>query len=487
MSIAIAVDQGTTSSRAIAFKADGTIVASHSQPLACHYPHPGWVEQDANELWQGQRHCLQFLVENHDLDGQQQFSVGITNQRETTIIWDATTGIPIGPAIVWQCRRSASYCDALDFKQKLMIREKTGLVADAYFSATKIRWLLDNIEGAQALAEQGQLRFGTVDTWLMWNLSDGQSHITDATNASRTMLYNIHQHCWDNELLALFNIPASLLPEVVASGGLHCTFEHQGKQLQFGAIIGDQQAALYGQECTEAGLAKNTYGTGCFMLMHTGNQAIESNHGLLTTVALNSDGSNGYALEGSVFMAGATMQWLRDELGIIADLQESSEIAAGLESNLGVYLIPAFTGMGAPHWQQDCSASIVGLTRGSNKNHLIRAGLESIAHQSADVIAAMTNDLHSVIKTLKVDGGASNNEFLMQFQADLLDCQVIKPYVSEITAFGAAKLAALSLGQWQSEQINIEINNRYQPKLDAVKVRTLRHEWLRALQHCLNY
>ena len=449
----IALDQGTTSSRTIIFDHDANVVAISQREFSQIYPKAGWVEHDPMEIWASQSSTLIEALARAGIHSDEVAGIGITNQRETTILWDKTTGKPVYNAIVWQCRRSQPLCEFLrEAGYEEYIRQNTGLVLDPYFSATKIRWILDNVEGARDKAEAGDLLFGTIDTWLVWKLTEGKVHVTDPTNASRTMLYNIHQQAWDPVLLEALDIPASILPEVKPSCAVYgkTRIAGEGGEIPVAGMAGDQQSALFGQLCIDEGMAKNTYGTGCFLLMNTGLQAVQSNHGLLTTIAVGPKGEVNYALEGSVFMGGATIQWLRDELGLIRDAQDTEYFALKVNDNNGVYLVPAFVGLGAPYWDASARGALVGLSRGANRNHIIRAALEAIAYQSRDLLDAMTKDSGVELKQLKVDGGAVANDFLMQFQADITDVEVQRPKVTETTAMGAAFLAGLAVGFWQS-------------------------------------
>lgn len=448
----MALDQGTTSSRCIIFDRTGAMRSAVQKEFRQHYPKPGWVEHDALEIWETTLEVARGAMAESGLSAADIAAIGITNQRETTVVWDRFTGKPVCPAIVWQCRRTAPMADALiaaGWSDK--IRVKTGLVPDAYFSGTKLRWILDNVPGARARAEAGELLFGTIDTWLIWNLTGGRCHVTDYTNAARTMLFNIHTLQWDPALLDMLEIPASMLPEVRPSS---CIYGHTlpgmiGGGIPIAGAAGDQQAALFGQCCFAPGEVKNTYGTGCFLLMHTGAHAVASQNGLLTTLAASPDGTAQYALEGSVFVAGAAVQWLRDELHVIESAAETEALARSVPNTAGGYVVPAFTGLGAPYWDPYARGAIVGLTRGFGRAHLARATLESLAYQVADVCRAMEQDAGLPLRCLKVDGGASANSFLMQFQADLLDAQVLRPRCIETTALGAAYLAGLAVGYWQ--------------------------------------
>ncbi|MFB6456334.1 glycerol kinase GlpK [Chitinophaga sp. Hz27] len=458
----MALDQGTTSSRAIIFDKAGAIKAVAQKEFTQIFPQPGWVEHDPTEIWSSQIGVATEAIAKAGLDGTAIAAIGITNQRETTVVWNRTTGKPVYNAIVWQDRRTAALCDSLKAAGKeAMVREKTGLVIDAYFSGTKIKWILDNVAGARELANKGELAFGTVDSWLIWNLTHGEVHATDITNASRTMLYNIHTQQWDTELLAMLDIPASVLPEVKESSEV-CGLTTPGMfaaQIPIAGIAGDQQSALFGQMCTAPGMVKNTYGTGCFMLMNIGEQHILSKNNLLTTVAWKVNGKVNYALEGSIFIAGAIVQWLRDGLGIIRSSAEVEALAASTTQNDGVYLVPAFAGLGAPHWDQHARGTLVGMTRGTNAGHIARAALEGIAYQTMDVLKAMEADANMNITELRVDGGATANNLLMQFQADILQTQVVRPGITETTALGAAYLAGLATGYWQDlEEIRSQWN-----------------------------
>lgn len=449
----LAFDQGTTSSRAIIFDKQGKQVAIAQKEFTQFYPKPGWVEHDANEIWSTQIGVVAEAILKVGLQAKDIEAIGITNQRETTVVWDKQTGEVVYNAIVWQDRRTADFCDALkELGHEPAIREKTGLVIDSYFSATKIRWILENVAGAREKAEAGRLAFGTIDSWLIWKMTNGERHVTDVTNASRTLLYNINTLSWDEELLQLFGIPASMLPEVKSSSEIVGETSNTlfATRIPIAGIAGDQQAALFGQMCTKAGMVKNTYGTGCFMLMNIGEQPILSNHKLVTTIAWKIGDQVHYALEGSIFIAGAVVQWLRDSLGIISSSAEVEELARKVKGSDGVYLVPAFAGLGAPHWNQHARGTMVGMTRGTTSAHIARAALESIAYQTLEVLKAMEADANIEIKELRVDGGATSNDLLMQFQADILGTQVVKPEVMEVTAIGAAYLAGLATGYWNS-------------------------------------
>lgn len=443
----LALDQGTTSSRSIIFDKNGTIVQTAQKEFTQIFPQPGWVEHDAEEIWATQRGTIAEVLALANSSMSDLAAIGITNQRETTVVWDRLTGKPVYNAIVWQDRRTAQYCDKLKEQGHAgSIQQKTGLVIDAYFSATKLAWILDNVEGLRDRAAKGELAFGTIDSWLVWKLTNGTVHVTDVSNASRTMLYNIHTLAWDKELLELFNIPETILPQVKASSEVYGEFDH----VPIAGIAGDQQAALFGQQCTTAGMVKNTYGTGCFMLMNTGEKAITSKNNLLTTIAWQINGKTEYALEGSVFIGGAVVQWLRDGLKIITTSSDVEKLAATVTDSVGVYMVPAFAGLGTPHWNPYARGSIYGLTRGSSDAHIARAALDSIAYQTYDVLKAMEADSGIPITELRVDGGATANNSLMQFQSDLLNIPVVRPVITETTALGAAFLAGLAVGYWSS-------------------------------------
>lgn len=483
----LALDQGTTSSRSILFDKTGSIVGLAQKEFKQHYPQPGWVEHDAHEIWETQLGTLVEVLAKGRIQPQQIAAIGITNQRETTVIWDRATGEPIAPAIVWQDRRTAELCDTIRSQGKApLLQEKTGLILDAYFSATKIKWLLDHTPGAREKANKGELAFGTMDCWLIWKLSNGKVHATDVTNASRTLLYNIHQLEWDKELLELFDIPASLLPTVVASSGVLGNCEViPGHSIPIAGVAGDQQAALFGQLCVDPGMVKNTYGTGCFMLMNTGEKAIHSTNNLLTTIAWQVDGITEYALEGSVFIGGAVVQWLRDQLKVIHSAPDIEKLASTVPDSQGVYVVPAFAGLGAPYWNAYARGTIFGLTRGSNQAHIARAALESIAYQSADLLRAMQADASIPILELRVDGGATVNDLLMQFQSDLLNCQVVRPIVTETTALGAAYLAGLAVGYWQNKEELRSLwksDHVFKPTIDTATRNNLVQGWQRAVK-----
>ena len=453
MKYIVALDQGTTSSRAIVFDYEQNIVAVGQKEFKQIYPQPGWVEHDPMEIWATQYGVLQEALIKAGITMADVAGIGITNQRETTIVWEKATGRPIYNAIVWQCRRTTELCDQLNAEGwEDYIRDTTGLVIDAYFSASKVSWILDHVPGARERAEKGELLFGTVDSWLVWKLTNGAVHVTDYTNASRTMLYNIRELKWDDKLLARFNIPRCMLPEVRNSSEIYGYVQSEGARVPVAGIAGDQQAALFGQACFTEGSAKNTYGTGCFLLMNIGQQYIASKNGLITTIAATMNDEVEYALEGSIFVGGAVIQWLRDELHLIENSAESEEYAAELADNGGVYLVPAFVGLGAPYWDMYARGSILGLTRGTGRSHIIRAALEAIAYQTNDVLQAMVEDSGQTLTELKVDGGACRNNFLMQFQADIINCAVKRPAITETTALGVAYLAGLAVGYWNSKE-----------------------------------
>lgn len=487
----LALDQGTTSSRCILFDKSGRICSMAQKEFEQIYPKPGWVEHNPKEIWSSQLAVAIEAMAKVGAKPEEISGIGITNQRETTICWDRETGEPVYNAIVWQCRRTAAMIDALvEQGFDKTVREKTGLVPDAYFSASKIAWILENVEGARKKAEAGQLLFGTVDTWLIWNLTKGAVHVTDFTNASRTMLFDIHRLQWDDEILSYFHIPKNMLPEVKPSSYVygHTETSVLGGEIPIAGAAGDQQAALFGQCCFEPGDVKNTYGTGCFLLMNTGNKAIRSKGGLLTTIAAGTDGQVEYALEGSVFVAGAAIQWLRDGMRMIKNAPQSEEYAVEVENTGGVYVVPAFAGMGAPYWNPYARGTIVGLTRGCSKEHFIRATLESIAYQTVDVLRAMEKDAGMTLKSLKVDGGASANNFLMQFQADILDTRVRRPKCIETTALGAAYLAGLATGYWKDkEEIkeNWQLGRELTPSMKEDERMALLKGWKRAVKCAL--
>lgn len=489
----LALDQGTTSSRAILFDRDARIVCVAQKEFTQHFPQPGWVEHDPIEIWETQIGVAGDVLRQTGVHPEEVAAIGITNQRETTVIWDRETGQPIHRAIVWQDRRTAGICDSL--KERGLegrVRKQTGLVVDAYFSATKIKWMLDHVEGAREQAASGNLLFGTIDSWLIWNLTGGRSHVTDVTNASRTMLYNIHSLEWSGDLLNDLGIPESLLPEVKGSSEiLGYTDESlfDGVRIPISGVAGDQQAALFGQGCLEKGMAKNTYGTGCFMLMNTGEKAVTSTSGLLTTIAWKIDGRVDYALEGSVFIAGAAVQWLRDGLKIIDSSGESESCASQVDDAAGVYLVPAFTGLGAPYWDMYARGAVFGLTRGTTREHLVRATLDSMAYQSKDVLMAMEQDAGVPLKSLKVDGGASANQILMQFQSDIINVKVERPAIIETTALGAALLAGLAVGFWDYDRMT-KLNPPdavFEPRMDEQTRIKLYHGWKEAVKRTFDW
>ncbi len=481
----LSLDEGTTSARAILFDKNANPVSVAQREFTQIYPKPSYVEHNPLEIYSAQVSALSECITKAGVDPREIAAVGITNQRETAIIWDKTTGEPVYNAIVWQCRRTADICE--DLKTQGLedyISKTTGLKIDAYFSATKIKWILDNVEGARQKAEDGNLLFGTVDTWLIWKLSGGKIHITDYTNASRTMLFDIHNLCWDKKLLEILDIPESMLPQVKSSSEIYGEVNILGENIPVSGIAGDQQAALFGQRCFESGDIKNTYGTGCFLLMNTGSTAYRSKNGLLTTIAASFTGKINYALEGSVFVGGAVIQWLRDELGLISNSQESEKFALSVENNNGVYIVPAFTGLGAPYWDMYAKGTICGLTRGSNKNHIIRAALESIAYQTNDLLSALSADTGMKVASILADGGASNNKFLMQFQSDISNTKVICPESAEATALGAAFLAGLAVGFWKNtgELSEIKIkHNSFTPSISEDKKQNLLNGWKKAV------
>ena len=485
MPFVLSLDQGTTSSRALVFDHAGVVRAVAQQEFRQIFPQPGWVEHDAGEIWATQSGVLHEALARARIGARDIAAIGITNQRETAVLWDRATGRPVANAIVWQDRRTAAQCDALRAAGYApMIARKTGLVLDAYFSGTKLKWLLDNVDGARARAQRGELAFGTVDSWLVWNLTHGGAHVTDPSNASRTLLFDIRAGDWDDELLALFDIPRSVLPRVVPSSGVCAQATVGGIDVPIAGIAGDQQAALFGQACHAPGLAKNTYGTGCFLLMNTGDRAVASANNLLTTVAWLRDGRTDYALEGSVFIGGAVVQWLRDGLKIIGSAGEIEALAASVPDNGGVYFVPAFTGLGAPHWDAYARGALFGLTRGATSAHVARAALEAIAFQSADLLAAMQKDAGITLTELRVDGGATANNLLMQFQADLLGVPVVRPKVLETTALGAGYLAGLAVGYWRDAgdvATNWQVDRQFEPAMPRDRVAELAAGWEKAV------
>ncbi|MDX1679348.1 MAG: glycerol kinase GlpK [Akkermansiaceae bacterium] len=489
MSHILALDQGTTSSRAILFNQKGEILGVEQEEFTQIYPQSGWVEHDPEEIWSTQESVMKRLMEATGIAASDIDAIGITNQRETAVVWNGETGEAIHKAIVWQDKRTSDLCEELKAKGlEDLVRDKTGLVIDSYFSATKIHWILENVDGARQLADAGKLRFGTIDSWLIWKMTGGRSHLTDHTNASRTLLYNIPELKWDEELLAEFGIPASMLPEVQPSSSDFGSYCRDDVEIPILGVAGDQQAALFGQACTGPGEAKNTYGTGCFLLMHLGSEAKRSEHGLLTTLACSPDGSPAYALEGSIFIAGAVVQWLRDALQVIDQAADSETCAREVESD-EVVLVPSFAGLGAPYWDQYSRGAIFGLTRDSGKNHITRAALQSIAFQTRDVLEAMEQDSGIEVEVLNVDGGATHNDYLMQFQADILGKNVDRPVITESTALGAAYLAGLQAGVWQPEDLKRvrRTDREFSPTMDEQKRNQLYRKWKKAVERTLNW
>ncbi|MCA1058759.1 glycerol kinase GlpK [Rossellomorea aquimaris] len=485
----LSLDQGTTSSRAILFNKKGEIVHTAQKEFTQYFPKPGWVEHSANEIWGSILAVIASVLSESSVKPDQIEGIGITNQRETTVVWDKETGDPVYNAIVWQSRQTAGICEELK-SQGLndTFRDKTGLLIDAYFSGTKVKWILDNVEGAKEKAEEGKLLFGTIDTWLIWKMSGGTAHVTDYSNASRTLMYNIHDLKWDEELLDILGVPASMLPEVRPSSevyGKTVPYHFFGREIPIAGAAGDQQAALFGQACYEKGMAKNTYGTGCFMLMNTGEKAVKSENGLLTTLAWGIDGKVEYALEGSIFVAGSAIQWLRDGLRMLKDAKDSQDYAERVDSTDGVYVVPAFVGLGTPYWDSDVRGAVFGLTRGTSKEHFVRATLESLAYQTKDVLTAMEADSGISLKKLRVDGGAVKNDFLMQFQSDLLSVPVERPVVNETTALGAAYLAGLAVGFWKDrDEISKQWNKdkQFEPEMDSEIQEELYDGWKKAVK-----
>lgn len=488
----LAFDQGTTSSRAIVFDHAGNIKGVGQKEFKQYFPKSGWVEHDATEIWSTQLGVVTEALTQAGIRAADVAAIGITNQRETTVVWDRKTGQPIHHAIVWQDRRTAPFCDSIRAKTEKIFQDKTGLVLDAYFSGTKVKWLLDNVEGARERAEKGELAFGTIDSWLVYNLTGGKLHITDATNASRTLLYNIHTGEWDDELLGLLDVPRSVLPEVKNSSEVYGQTDAGllGAQVPIAGIGGDQQAATFGQACLTKGMAKNTYGTGCFMLMNTEGEAVPSQNKLLTTVAWQLDGKRTYALEGSVFIGGAVVQWLRDGLNIIRSSTEVEALAKTVPDSGGVMLVPAFVGLGAPYWDSYARGTMVGITRGTTKGHIARAALEAVAFQSAELLEAMQKDSGAKLTELRVDGGASNNDTMMQFQADILGVPVVRPKVTETTALGAAYLAGLAVGFWKSTDDiahQWQVDKRFEPQMDEATRTRLMKKWKKAVQRARDW
>ncbi len=489
----LSLDAGTTSSRAILFDHDGNMCSAAQMEFPQIYPQPGWVEHNAEVIWETQLKVIREALAKEGITLESVAAIGIANQRETTVVWDKNTGEPVCNAIVWQCRRTAEYCDSLKARGLAEeVREKTGLLIDAYFSGTKLRWILENIPGVRARAERGELLFGTIDTWLIWKLTGGKAHVTDYSNASRTMLYNIHRLCWDEEILKILDIPLCMLPEVKPSGSLMGMTDPSvtGIAVPISGAAGDQQAALFGQACFEPGQAKNTYGTGCFLLMNTGEKPNVSANGLVTTIAWGLGGKINYALEGSIFTAGAAIQWLRDELRLIRTAAETEEAALSVQDSNGAYVVPAFTGLGAPYWDSYARGTIVGITRGVNRNHIIRAVLESIAYQTNDVLTAMQQDSGIRLSSLKVDGGAAANNFLMQFQADVIQAPVLRPACLETTAMGAAFFAGLTVGYWASQEElvrTLSIGSEFKPRRDAEWQRAALKGWHKAVKRSFDW
>ena len=490
----LSLDQGTTSSRAILFNKKGEIVHTAQKEFTQHFPKPGWVEHNANEIWGSILSVIAGVFSESGIKPEQIAGIGITNQRETTVVWDKETGAPIYNAIVWQSRQTSEICD--DLKEKGyngLFREKTGLLIDAYFSGTKVKWILDHVEGAREKAEQGKLLFGTIDTWLIWKLSGGKAHVTDYSNASRTLMFNIYELKWDDELLNILGVPKAMLPEVKPSSEVYAkTIDYHffGKEVPIAGAAGDQQAALFGQACFEKGMAKNTYGTGCFMLMNTGEKAVQSEHGLLTTIAWGLEGKIEYALEGSIFVAGSAIQWLRDGMRMLKDAKDSESYAKKVDSTDGVYVVPAFVGLGTPYWDSDVRGAVFGVTRGTSKEHFIRATLEALAYQTKDVLSAMEADSGIELKTLRADGGAVKNNFLMEFQSDILDVPVERPVINETTALGAAYLAGLAVGFWKSQEEIAEqwaIEQSYHPSMDDQVRENLYQGWKKAVKAAIAF
>lgn len=490
----LSLDQGTTSSRAILFNKNGEIVHIAQKEFTQYFPKPGWVEHNASEIWGSILSVIAGVLSETNVKPEQIAGIGITNQRETTVVWDKETGNPVYNAIVWQSRQTSEICDELKAKGlNELFREKTGLLIDAYFSGTKVKWILENVEGAREKADQGKLLFGTIDTWLIWKLSGGRAHVTDYSNASRTLMYNIYDLKWDDELLEILGVPKSMLPEVRPSSEIYAhtvDYHFFGKEVPLAGVAGDQQAALFGQACFNEGMAKNTYGTGCFMLMNTGEKAVHSEHGLLTTIAWGLNGKVEYALEGSIFVAGSAIQWLRDGLRMLKDAKDSELYASRVVSTDGVYVVPAFVGLGTPYWDSDVRGAVFGLTRGTTKEHFIRATLESLAYQTKDVLSAMEADSGIELKTLRVDGGAVKNNFLMEFQSDILNVPVERPNVNETTALGAAYLAGLAVGFWgNQEEISKQwaIDRQFTPTMDEEVQKTLYAGWKKAVNAAMTF
>ncbi|EGQ0296788.1 glycerol kinase GlpK [Staphylococcus pseudintermedius] len=485
----LSIDQGTTSSRAILFSEEGEIVGVAQREFKQHFPKSGWVEHDANEIWSSVLSVMASVLTENNVSANEVKGIGITNQRETTVVWDKETGRPIYNAIVWQSRQTQSICDALKQEgHEQTFRDKTGLLLDPYFSGTKVKWILDKVDGAREKAAKGEILFGTIDTWLVWKLSGGRAHVTDYSNASRTLMYNIHELKWDDELLELLDVPKAMLPEVKPSSEVYCeTIDYHffGQNVPIAGIAGDQQAALFGQACFERGDVKNTYGTGGFMLMNTGEEAVKSGNGLLTTIAYGIDGKVNYALEGSIFVSGSAIQWLRDGLRMINSAPQSEDYAIRVDSTEGVYVVPAFVGLGTPYWDSDARGAIFGLTRGTEKEHFIRATLESLCYQTRDVIEAMGQDSGIEVNSLRVDGGAVKNNFLMQFQSDLLNIEVERPEINETTALGAAYLAGIATGFWKDKseiQRRWKLEKSFEPEMDQKESNRLYKGWKKAVE-----
>ncbi|MHA7138987.1 glycerol kinase GlpK [Rossellomorea arthrocnemi] len=490
----LSLDQGTTSSRAILFNKNGEIVHTAQKEFTQHFPKPGWVEHSANEIWGSILAVIASVLSESNVKPDQIEGIGITNQRETTVVWDKETGDPVYNAIVWQSRQTAGICEELKSQgHNDTFRDKTGLLIDAYFSGTKVKWILDNVEGAREKAENGKLLFGTIDTWLIWKMSGGKAHVTDYSNASRTLMYNIYDLKWDQELLDILGVPESMLPEVRPSSEIYAKtvpYHFFGKEIPIAGAAGDQQAAMFGQACYEEGMAKNTYGTGCFMLMNTGEKAVKSNNGLLTTLAWGIDGKVEYALEGSIFVAGSAIQWLRDGLRMLKDAKDSQAYAEKVDTTDGVYVVPAFVGLGTPYWDSDVRGAVFGLTRGTSKEHFVRATLESLAYQTKDVLTAMEADSGISLKKLRVDGGAVKNDFLMQFQSDILSVPVERPVVNETTALGAAYLAGLAVGFWDNrDEISKQWNKdkEFEPQMPVETQGELYNGWKKAVKAAMAF
>jgi glycerol kinase len=490
----LSLDQGTTSSRAMLFDKAGKVVHVAQREFKQHFPKPGWVEHNANEIWGSILAVIAGVLSESNVKPELIAGIGITNQRETTVVWDKETGVPVYNAIVWQSRQTSGICDELKAQgYNDLFRDKTGLLIDAYFSGTKVKWILDNVDGARQKAEAGKLLFGTIDTWLIWKLSGGRAHVTDYSNASRTLMFNIHDLQWDEELLKILGVPSSMLPEVKPSSEVYAqtaTHHFFGKEVPIAGAAGDQQAALFGQACFEKGMAKNTYGTGCFMLMNTGEMAVKSENGLLTTIAWGLNGKVEYALEGSIFVAGSAIQWLRDGLRMLKDAKDSEDYAKRVESTDGVYVVPAFVGLGTPYWDSDVRGAVFGLTRGTSKEHFVRATLESLAYQTKDVLSAMEADSGIQLKTLRVDGGVVKNNFLMNFQCDILNVPVERPVVNETTALGAAYLAGLAVGYWNSQEEIAEqwaIDRSFEPKMPDDERSQLYGGWKKAVNAAMAF